>query len=157
MTPEEFGMYLKRLRKNVGLTLTQLSQESLVSQPHLSHIENGKRGIPSPEILQRIHKPLGVTHAELMVKAGHVKYEDWFHNVSEDKSLEEYNELFYPEMFGYTSTEEYLKEIIKHREELIHVLQLEQTTYNGHRLTDSDRQRISDMLKALFPEYGMKE
>ncbi|WP_052088081.1 helix-turn-helix domain-containing protein [Paenibacillus wynnii] len=26
-------------------------------------------------------------------------------------------------------------------------------TYNGHPLTDQDRQRVLDMLKALFPEY----
>ena len=29
--------------------------------------------------------------------------------------------------------------------------------YNGHKLTEQDRQRILDVLKALFPEYQEKE
>lgn len=157
MSPEDFGKYIKELRKRMGLTLIDLSLASSVSQPHLSHIENGKRGIPSPEILNRLSGPLGVTHAELMVKAGHVKYEDWFHNVTEDQSLKEYDELFYPEMLGYPNREAYLNDLLNIRNELTHVLKVERTTYNGHLLTDPDRQRVLDMLKALFPEYNLKE
>lgn len=153
---EEIGKYLRSLRKARGLTLTELSAMSGVSHPYISQIENGKF-IPSPEILDKLSKPLGVTHAELMVKAGHVKYEDWFHGKVEGHDSEDYDDLFFPEMLGYPSREAYLKELLRQRNELTHVLKKEQTTYNGHQLTEQDRRRILDMLKTLFPEYADKK
>jgi len=43
------------------------------------------------------------------------------------------------------------------RPELIYLLKSDDVTYNGHQLTDQDKRRILDMLKALFPEYAPKE
>lgn len=37
--------------------------------------------------------------------------------------------------------------------EISHYLTEPDITYNGHRLTDQDKQRISDVLRALFPNY----
>lgn len=157
MTVTEFGKYLKEKRIEKSLSTRELAELSGVSQSYISHVESGRKtGVPSPEILNKLWEPLGVTHAELMVKAGHVKYEDWFSNVSEDKSLEAYSELFWPEMLGFPSREAYLEVLLDARNELLHVIKREQTTYNGHQLTDQDRRRILDMLKALFPEYQTK-
>lgn len=68
----EFGAYLKELRKLQSLTIRQLEDKSGVSNAYLSQLENGKRGIPSPEILKKIHKPLDVDYDQLMEKAGYI-------------------------------------------------------------------------------------
>lgn len=76
MTNEfEFGSYIKVLRKNAKLTIRQLQDKSGVSNAYLSQIENGKRGLPTPEILMKIHGPLGVPYDELMEKAGYISSE----------------------------------------------------------------------------------
>ncbi|MGG4344963.1 helix-turn-helix domain-containing protein [Paenibacillus lautus] len=72
MDVNEFGRYIKSLRKEKKLTLIELSELSDVSHPYLSQIENGKRGIPSPDILNKLADPLGVSYAELMIQAGYI-------------------------------------------------------------------------------------
>lgn len=71
MEDNEFGNYVKGIRKTAGITLLELQNQSGVSQPYLSNIENGKRGIPTPDILNKIAGPLGVSYAHLMHKAGY--------------------------------------------------------------------------------------
>ena len=68
----EFGKYLKSLREAKKMTIRQLELYSGVSNAYLSHIENGKRGIPSPEILRKLSKPLDVPYEELMARAGYI-------------------------------------------------------------------------------------
>lgn len=65
---EDFGSFIKGIRKSKGLTLAELSEESGVSQPFLSQIENNKRK-PSSEILNKLAKPLGISPLTLMYKA----------------------------------------------------------------------------------------
>jgi SOS regulatory protein LexA len=69
---KEFGNYLKKLRKENGLTIRQLTEKSGVSNAYLSQLETGKRGIPKPEILAKLHGPLNVGYDELMEKAGYI-------------------------------------------------------------------------------------
>jgi SOS regulatory protein LexA len=69
---KEFGNYLKKLRKENGLTIRQLTEKSGVSNAYLSQLETGKRGLPKPEILAKLHGPLGVGYDELMEKAGYI-------------------------------------------------------------------------------------
>jgi SOS regulatory protein LexA len=73
--PKEFGSYLKKLRLESGLTIRQLEEKSGVSNGYLSQLENGKRGLPKPDILRKIHEPLGVDYDELMEKAGYISSE----------------------------------------------------------------------------------
>lgn len=68
----EFGSYLRKLRKERGLSIRRLEEMSGVSNAYLSQIENGKRGLPSPEILKKIYEPLDVGYTELMEKAGYI-------------------------------------------------------------------------------------
>jgi transcriptional regulator with XRE-family HTH domain len=68
----EFGKYLKSLRKEAKLTIRQLEEKSGVSNAYLSQLENGKRGLPSPETLNKIHKHLNISYDVLMEKAGHI-------------------------------------------------------------------------------------
>lgn len=69
--PKDFGSYLKRLREAKGYTISQLALYSGVSHSYISRIEAGKRGAPSPEILQCLAEVLPVSFEELMVVAGH--------------------------------------------------------------------------------------
>ncbi|OXM15439.1 helix-turn-helix domain-containing protein [Paenibacillus herberti] len=148
----DFGTFLRDKRTRRGLTLSSLAEASGVSQTYITNVENGKRGAPSPEILKKLTEPLGVSYVELMVRAGYVTFDDWRH--TKDGSLEDYDDWFYPEMLGF-SREEWLNELVKIRSDIHHLLKMgpDEATYNGHRLTPEDKQRILDMLKVLLPQY----
>jgi SOS regulatory protein LexA len=89
-----FGAFLKQLRKNKGLTIRQLEKLSGVSNAYLSQIENGKRGMPNPEILKKIHGPLGVGYDDLMERAGYISPELRSELLPETiQTMESYNEL----------------------------------------------------------------
>ena len=62
---------IKEQRKNMSLSLNQLSQISGVSISHLSRIERGNRR-PSLRTLQKIAKLLGFDLQELLVITGHL-------------------------------------------------------------------------------------
>jgi len=70
--PLSFGLYLKTLREEANLSMGKLAKEAEISQPYISQIENGDRGIPSPEILKKLAKPLSVDYFDLMDKAGYL-------------------------------------------------------------------------------------
>lgn len=68
----EFGEYLRLRRKEKGFTIRQLEMKSGVSNAYLSHLENGKRGIPSTEIIKKISGALDIPYTEMLQKAGHL-------------------------------------------------------------------------------------
>jgi transcriptional regulator with XRE-family HTH domain len=68
----EFKGYLKQLREAKKLSLRKLDDLSGVSHVYLSQIENGNRGIPSPDVLKKLAVPLGATYKELMQAAGYL-------------------------------------------------------------------------------------
>lgn len=80
----EFGQYVKKLRKNKGMTIRQLELYSGVSNSYLSLLENGKRGIPSPEVLKKISVPLDHSYHDLMAKAGYLKDYDTINEYLEE-------------------------------------------------------------------------
>lgn len=69
----EFGKYLQQLRLDKGLSIRQLASLSKVSHSYLSQVENGVRGIPSPDVLKKLAQPLGITYEELMQAAGYIE------------------------------------------------------------------------------------
>ncbi|MFD1776702.1 helix-turn-helix domain-containing protein [Paenibacillus rhizophilus] len=73
MNNVEFGKYLRDKRKERKLTIRQLDTYSGVSHSYISQVERGNRGVPSPDILQKLSKPLGVDYDELMVRAGYIE------------------------------------------------------------------------------------
>ncbi|MFJ5716591.1 transcriptional repressor LexA [Neobacillus sp. NPDC093127] len=92
--PKEFGSYIKALRTEKGLSIRQLRDKTGVSNAYFSHLENGKRGIPSPEILMKIHEPLGVSYDELMEKAGYISAETRLELLPETiKTMKSYKDL----------------------------------------------------------------
>lgn len=83
MSSLEFGKHLKVIRKNKKMTLDSLGNKINLSKSYLSHIENGRREPPSPEILGKISEVLESSYEELMIKAGY-----WHDRLSpEDKKL----------------------------------------------------------------------
>src|SRR5690625_6332211 len=75
MEAKKFGSYIRKLRNDRELTIRQLELYSGVSNSYLSQLENGKRGIPSPEIIRKLSKGLKVDYNDLMIKAGYVEEE----------------------------------------------------------------------------------
>lgn len=68
----DFGQYMRELRIAKKLSMKKLEDLSGVSNAYISNIENGKRGIPSPDVIKKLHGPLGIAYDELMEKAGYL-------------------------------------------------------------------------------------
>ncbi|OCT12531.1 hypothetical protein A8709_32435 [Paenibacillus pectinilyticus] len=86
MESKDFGEYIRKLRNDRKLTIRQLELYSQVSNAYISQLESGKRGVPSPEILKKLAKPLGVEHEELMIAAGHIHKNEKGLSVAEEPS-----------------------------------------------------------------------
>lgn len=66
---ETFGEFLRKSRKEKGLTLIELSKKSGVSNPYISQIENNKFK-PTPKILEKLANGLEIDYMILMKEAG---------------------------------------------------------------------------------------
>jgi len=64
---------LKDLRKLKGFTIRELADRSGVSSAYISQLENGNRGIPSPDVLMKLSEGLNTSYAELMEIAGYLE------------------------------------------------------------------------------------
>lgn len=67
----DLGKRLKNLREAKKLSIYKLSQETNVSQGHISDLENGKNQ-PTIETLSRLTVPLGITLSEFFNEDGEV-------------------------------------------------------------------------------------
>lgn len=63
---------LKALRKNKGFTIREVADRSGVSPAYISQLENGSRGIPSPDILKKLSEGLNISYEQLMKIAGYL-------------------------------------------------------------------------------------
>ena len=68
---QNIGEIIRKHRKSLRLTLSELSRMSGVSTTHLGRIEIGER-FPSARILQKIAGPLGFDEGELFALAGYL-------------------------------------------------------------------------------------
>lgn len=154
MDVKNFGLYLRRLREEKGLTLTKLGELTDYSNPYLSQIETGKRkNIPPPEFLKKLAKPLGVEYSELLHAAG---YEDLYQGVRHREAIRDFSsDEDLMDLLERVSLLEQTKDIKNFLELNIKGVNNEEIRpfYNGHLLTESDRRRIVNVLKELFPEY----
>jgi SOS regulatory protein LexA len=85
----EFREYLKSIREEKGFSVRRLAEISGISHTYLSQVETGKRGVPSPDILRKLYKPLDIEYNELMKRAGHITTD----LSPETKKLMQMNEL----------------------------------------------------------------
>lgn len=169
MSTNDFGNYLRALRKSKSLTTRKVADLSGVSQSFISNLENGNRGLPSPEILQKLSTALGVNYIELMEKAGYLylSEDNSLGSLLEDdlkKSLYESKVLGNPGRYNKQLTDDQLDQLahgipLSKREkgqegtsiELFAILNNPNLTYQGQPLSEEDRQRIMDMLRLMFP------
>ncbi len=70
---ETFGAYIKRLRKEKGLTLKQVEKAARVSNAYVSQVERGRRNPPHPYILKRLAKAYDISQRDLLVAAGYLE------------------------------------------------------------------------------------
>ena len=60
-----YGIRIKEIREQVGMTQAELSEKSGLSQEHISRIENGKF-TPNVKTADRIASALGVTLMDIL-------------------------------------------------------------------------------------------
>lgn len=71
------GFYedLKDIRKKKGYTIREVASRSGVSAAYISQLENGTRGVPSPDILMKLSEGLNSSYSDLMQLAGYLEPE----------------------------------------------------------------------------------
>ncbi|WP_289138187.1 helix-turn-helix domain-containing protein [uncultured Brevibacillus sp.] len=70
MSDKEFGKFIRGIRKQRGLTTSELAKKSGISQSYISQIETGNRPIPTDEVLLNLSQALKIDYAEMLDKAG---------------------------------------------------------------------------------------
>lgn len=70
---EDFGHYLRDLRRVRRLTLREVEEQSGVSNSYLSQVENGRIRQPSPHVLQKLAVAYEVPYESLMARAGYIR------------------------------------------------------------------------------------
>lgn len=68
----DFGNYLRKTREDKKLSVNQLGIYAGVSPGLISKIENGKRGVPKPETIEKLAKGLKIDYVIMMRKAGYI-------------------------------------------------------------------------------------
>lgn len=145
----DFGSYLRTLRKEKKLTLVALAELTGLSHSYLSQLERGDRGvggIPSPDILRKLAAHLGADYSDLMIKAGYITFDEW-QKAFVDSDFHVDNDFVLRQVQENRGEKRELKILL----DGIH-----STYYNGHLLSSGDCQRILNILKEVFPEYQEK-
>lgn len=134
---KNFGKHVRDLRKASGLTLVELAKKTGLSQPYLSQIENGKRGIPDPEIIKKIADCLTADYFDLMGSAGYWGTEEAVFRknlfVDSNKNLDNLN-----------------KTLPESKITLNDVLSIDGLTFNNKVIRDKEKELIKLYLEALL-------
>ncbi|WP_017812818.1 helix-turn-helix domain-containing protein [Paenibacillus shenyangensis] len=127
MDNSSFGSYLKQIREQKNWSINQLADLAGISTSQISRIENGKRGVPKPQTIEKIARALNVPYAEMMDRAGYLRPEE--------------NQQT-PEWANSRDKRDF-KKMLEEDGELM---------FDGVPLDDEDKQRIKDVLTGLFWE-----
>ncbi|OPH57183.1 transcriptional regulator [Paenibacillus ferrarius] len=111
---------LKDMRKLKGFTIRELADRSGVSAAYISQLENGNRGIPSPEVLMKLSEGLNTSYSELMDIAGYLESS--------------------PSTENFQSNPVNLRRFLRDNELM----------FDGVLLTDDDKEWVERMLTVLF-------
>ncbi|WP_052352914.1 helix-turn-helix domain-containing protein [Neobacillus dielmonensis] len=84
----KFGEKLRQLRNEKKLTIRKLSELSGVAHSYLSQVENGKRGIPKVDTLEKIAAGLNIPSIDLLVQAGYIDPIDFIKIENEKEDIE---------------------------------------------------------------------
>ena len=124
---DDFGKYLRELREAAKLSIGELTRLSGVSQPYISQIENGNRGIPSIDVLKKLIEPLKADYKEFLAKAGYLQ----------DPATLEAN---------WGDGESPLNKFV------YLLTSNKKLTYKGRLLSERDKERVLEVMDALFPD-----
>jgi transcriptional regulator with XRE-family HTH domain len=69
---DNFGDYVRELRKRNRLTLKQAEKLGVASNAYLSQLERGRRKRPHPDILKRMADAYNVSPKDLLIAAGYL-------------------------------------------------------------------------------------
>ncbi|MFC0211122.1 helix-turn-helix domain-containing protein [Paenibacillus chartarius] len=116
-----FYDHLRDLRKLKGFTIRELADRSGVSAAYISQLENGNRGVPSPDVLMKLSEGLNVSYSSLMEIAGYLESKE------QDKP---------PAAKAPVNLRRFLRE--------------NDLMFDGALLTDTDKEWIERMLTVLF-------
>jgi transcriptional regulator with XRE-family HTH domain len=118
-----FYEQLRDMRKLKGFTIRELADRSGVSSAYISQLENGNRGVPSPDVLMKLSEGLNTPYSNLMQIAGYL-----------EQSLDSQRSDDY----------------VKPRVNLRRFLRENELIFDGIELTEQDKEWIERMLTVLF-------
>jgi transcriptional regulator with XRE-family HTH domain len=118
-----FYEQLRDMRKLKGFTIRELADRSGVSAAYISQLENGNRGVPSPDVLMKLSEGLNEPYPELMQIAGYLEK---------------------------ISSGEHDYDYVKPRVNLRRFLRENDLAFDGIELTEQDKEWIERMLTVLF-------
>jgi transcriptional regulator with XRE-family HTH domain len=75
MPMNALATYLRKVRKQKGLSLKKVEKAAGVSNAYLSQLERGRRNPPHPDILKRLAKVYELPVTELLSAAGYLEEE----------------------------------------------------------------------------------
>jgi transcriptional regulator with XRE-family HTH domain len=122
--PMNFYEQLRDMRKLKGFTIRELADRSGVSAAYISQLENGNRGVPSPDVLMKLSEGLNTPYSELMNIAGYLE---------KSGSEREHDETY-----------------AKPRVNLRRFLRENELIFDGIELTEQDKEWVERMLTVLF-------
>ncbi|WP_282936678.1 helix-turn-helix transcriptional regulator [Paenibacillus sp. RC67] len=117
-----FYEQLRDMRKLKGFTIRELADRSGVSAAYISQLENGNRGVPSPDVLMKLSEGLNTPYSELMEVAGYLEKAEMERDAT------------------YSRPRVNLRRFIRENE----------LSFDGIELTEQDKEWIERMLTALF-------
>lgn len=110
-TNKELGLYLKKIRENLGYSTYDVNKLCDISPSYLSLMENGKRK-PSAIILKKLAPIYCTDYLDLYEKAGYI-------DLIEDAKKEKYQNYKYASYEGYKNDPDLEQEDIEEIERFI--------------------------------------
>lgn len=136
LNAEDFGELLKKLRTSKKVTLVELGKKISYSNSYLSQIENGKKGIPSHDLITKIASALNVSQVKLLERAGYDLsefYEEQGHMQNEQMQYYEYLRIEYPDILDILNSKQ-------------------NVYYNKKSLSKENREKAINILNVLFED-----
>src|SRR5699024_9309319 len=141
---DNFGNYLKLLRKQKGLTLVKLQEETGISNSYLSQIENNQF-TPSNDILRKLATFYKIDYFMLANKAGHF-------------SNEEYEEIKKGKLIVRPNFDEEYKFVTHHLDRILKKEGDEWTTvtvkYENKEMSKEDKKKIIKFIETFIMGEG---
>lgn len=145
--PKKFGEEVKKFRKSKNMKMSDLADKIGVTQPYISQVENGKRGIPKYEMIKKIADALEIKSYLLISSAGYA-VDDYIDEM--DKKLEGVaNQIKLNTLSNYVLN---LDRLFNEVNPLTH--KIDNFTYKGIPVTEKKKKQILTMLDVLFDIEG---